>query len=117
MMKESLASDKQPILLPSAKEIKKNLHQIFNESIKLKSLEKKELKRSLAEHLIFESSIPILSSVLIEKRLRFALKWKQWKPRKIKLSHKGKYTCMHAFIHTLQLTITYHNLLPYCSLQ
>lgn len=91
-----MASDKQPMLLPSAKEIKKNLHQIFNESIKLKSLEKKELKRSLAEHLIFESTIPILSSVLIEKRLRFALKWKQWKPRKIKLSHKG-----NAFMHSL----------------
>jgi hypothetical protein len=89
MMKESSPSDKQPILMASAKEIKKNLHQIFNESIKLKSLEKKELKRSLAENIIFESSIPILSSVLIEKRLRFALKWKQWKPRKIKLSHKG----------------------------
>lgn len=94
-----MASDKQPILLPSAKEIKKNLHQIFNESIKLKSLEKKELKRSLAEHLIFESTIPILSSVLIEKRLRFALKWKQWKPRKIKLSHKGN-ACIHAFMHS-----------------
>jgi hypothetical protein len=41
------------------------------------------------ENIIFRTDPPILSSVLIEKRLRFALKWKQWKPRMVTISDKG----------------------------
>jgi hypothetical protein len=41
------------------------------------------------ENIIFRTDPPILSSVLIEKRLRFALKWKQWKPRMVTINDKG----------------------------
>jgi len=38
---------------------------------------------------IFKSEPPCLSSVLIEKRLGFALKWKQWKPRTVTIYQNG----------------------------
>lgn len=38
---------------------------------------------------IFRTDPPALSSVLIEKRFGFALKWKQWKPRVISISSNG----------------------------
>lgn len=69
--------------------VKKSLKESFKEQIQFKKQEKRALRKSLEENLIFESNPPILSSVLIEKRLRFALKWKQWKPRNIKISHQG----------------------------
>ena len=41
------------------------------------------------DNIIFSSDPIILSSVLIEKRLRFALKWKQWKPRMVTINQNG----------------------------
>jgi len=38
---------------------------------------------------VFKSDPPPLSSVLIEKRLGFALKWKQWKPRTVTIYANG----------------------------
>lgn len=46
-------------------------------------------KSKAHENIIFKSDPPILSSVLIEKRLRFALKWKQWKPRTVTINQRG----------------------------
>lgn len=38
---------------------------------------------------VYKSDPPPLSSVLIEKRLGFALKWKQWKPRTVTIYSNG----------------------------
>eukprot|EP00600_Ochromonadales_sp_CCMP1393_P004390 CAMPEP_0174960330 /NCGR_PEP_ID=MMETSP0004_2-20121128/3648_1 /TAXON_ID=420556 /ORGANISM="Ochromonas sp., Strain CCMP1393" /LENGTH=568 /DNA_ID=CAMNT_0016208699 /DNA_START=212 /DNA_END=1918 /DNA_ORIENTATION=+ len=41
------------------------------------------------DNIVFRSDPKILSTVLIEKRLRFTLKWKQWKPRIVTIFQSG----------------------------
>jgi hypothetical protein len=51
-------------------------------------------KGAVQEKIIFRSDPPILCSVLTEKRMRFAMKWKQWKPREVTINQRGFLTYM-----------------------
>lgn len=67
------------------------------------------------DNLVFISDPPILSSVLIEKRIRFALKWKQWKPRIVTVDKNGilEYRKpMHTVTAELNLKKAYVSYLP-----
>jgi hypothetical protein len=39
--------------------------------------------------ILFRTDPPVMSSILIEKKLRFELKWKKWKPRTITIDSNG----------------------------
>lgn len=45
--------------------------------------------KNLGDTIIFSSDPPVLSTVLTEKRMQFALKWKQWKPRMVTINQRG----------------------------